>query len=450
MICEVRISWFGWQNNMRDQKLLPEFQNYLLSRGLVPEKNIPFYALWASRFLSFGNRNENLSLDIRIEQFLKEMETKKKLADWQLRQAEEAVRMYTAQFLSGKSKTVSPSNAHDKNASAKDPAEMLAKMRELIRLKHYSYSTERTYLDWAKRFFEYLSRHGRDVGGAEDVRDFLSHLAVHRRVSSSTQNQAFNALLFLFREVLKIDMQGLDTTIRAKRGRKLPVVLSVAEVQELFRHMSGTPLLAAQLLYGAGLRLMELARLRVQDIDFDGGMIFVRSGKGDKDRTTILPKAIRQPLREHLQEVKRIHERDIAAGHGEVYLPDGLERRYPNAGRQWGWQYVFPSDRLSVDPRSGKVRRHHLSDKAIQNAVQSAVKKTGIAKHATVHTLRHSFATHLLMNGVNIREVQELLGHRHVETTMIYTHVMRNMKSAPESPLDMLEGFEKSERTAGL
>jgi len=238
---------------MRDQKLLPEFQNYLLSRGLVPEKNIPFYALWASRFLSFGNRNENLSLDIRIEQFLKEMETKKKLADWQLRQAEEAVRMYTAQFLSGKSKTVSPSNPHDKKASAKDPAETLARMRELIRLKHYSYSTEHTYLDWAKRFFEYLSRHGRDVGGAEDVRDFLSHLAVHRRVSSSTQNQAFNALLFLFREVLKIDMQGLDTTIRAKRGRKLPVVLSVAEVQELFRHMSGTPLLAAQLLYGAGL-----------------------------------------------------------------------------------------------------------------------------------------------------------------------------------------------------
>jgi integron integrase len=429
---------FEWYIVMNEQEILPQFQKFLRERGIVPEKNIPYYAWWASRFLSFGNKNEHLPLDIRIEQFLKEMATRKPLADWQLRQAEEAVRLYSTQFLSGNAKALSPNTFEEKAPCNKDQKEMLAKMRELIRLKHYSYSTECTYLDWVKRFFAYLETQGRSVQSAEDVRDFLSYLAVSRRVSSSTQNQSFNALLFLFREVLKIDLQGLDTTIRAKRGQKLPAVLSVAEVQELFRHMSGRTLLVAQLLYGAGLRLMELARLRVQDIDFDGGMIFVRSGKGDKDRTTLLPKAVRQALQDHLSEVKKLHEQDLTVGHGEVYLPDALERKYPTACREWGWQYVFPSERLSVDPRTGKVRRHHISDKAIQNAMQSAVKKAGIVKHATVHTLRHSFATHLLMNGVNIREVQELLGHKHVETTMIYTHVMRNMKSDPESPLDSM------------
>ena len=275
---------------------------------------------------------------------------------------------------------------------------------------------------------------------AEDARDFLSYLALNRRVSSSTQNQAFNALLFLFREILKIEMKGLESTIRAKRGQRLPVVLSVAEVQALLGQMSGTPLLMVRILYGAGLRLMELARLRVQDIDFDGGMIFVRGGKGDKDRSTLLPEAVRDDLRTHLEKVKKLHERDLAAGHGEVYLPEALARKYPNAGRKWGWQYVFPSERLSVDPRTGAVRRHHMSDKSIQNALRTAVKKAGIVKHASVHTLRHSFATHLLMNGVNIREVQDLLGHKHVETTMIYTHVMRDMTKGPKSPLDLLDG----------
>ena len=271
-----------------------------------------------------------------------------------------------------------------------------------------------------------------------DVKSFLSHLALKHKVSSSTQNQAFNALLFLFREVLRQNLGDLSGTVRAKRGVRLPVVLTVEEVKALFSQLSGRGLLIGQLLYGSGLRLMECARLRVKDIDFDGNLVYVRSGKGDNDRTTILPKSAREGLRNHLAQVKLIHDKDLAEGHGEVHLPDALSRKYPKAGKEWAWQYVFPAQNLSVDPRSGKIRRHQISDKAIQSAIGRAIRAAGIAKHGTVHTLRHTFATHLLMNGVNIREVQELLGHKNVETTMIYTHVLRDMSHAPKSPLDVI------------
>jgi integron integrase len=271
-----------------------------------------------------------------------------------------------------------------------------------------------------------------------DVKDFLSYLALKRRVSSSTQNQAFNALLFLFRGVLKTELGDLSKTVRAKRGEKLPVVLSPEEIQALLRHIKGLSLLIVQLLYGSGLRLMELARLRVKDIDFGQNLIFVRGSKGDKDRMTILPQAVKDILKSHLAEVKKLHDKDLAEGYGEVYLPDALERKYPNAAKEWGWKYVFPSSKLSVDPRSGKIRRHHISEKTIQNAVKEAVRKAAIVKNASAHTLRHSFATHLLMNGVNIREIQDLLGHKHVETTMIYTHVIRDLVNIPKSPLDAL------------
>lgn len=421
-------------------KTLPEFQNFLISRKLVLEKNASFYAYWASKFLAFSNRNENLSVDLRIKKFSNHLKSQKNISDWQIKQANDALRLYINNFLNGKISTPSP-NAPQKRLL--DVSKVLSEMREAIRIKHYSYNTEQSYLDWAKRFFYYITNEKKkDINSAgfdsDDVRDYLSYLALKKNVAASTQNQAFNALLFLFRDVLNVELGDLSKTVRAKRGQRLPVVLSVQEVREMFKYAKGVSLLVLHLLYGSGLRLMEAARLRVKDIDFDSNLIIVREGKGDKDRSTMLPEAVKAQLLLHLEKVKALHEKDLASGNGEVYLPDALERKYPNAAKEWHWQYVFPSANLSVDPRSGKIRRHHISERTIQNAVKDASRKAKIAKHVSVHTLRHSFATHLLMNGINIREIQELLGHKNVETTMIYTHVIRDMSNVPKSPLDNL------------
>ena len=422
--------------------ILPEFQEFLRINKLAPENHIPYLALWVSRFIAFLNKSDGRDVDSVTFDFIDTLRADRNITDWQVRQAEEALLLYLDRFKGGD--TLKAFMGTGKVAT--DSTSILNEMKRLIRMKHYSYSTERTYLDWTKRFFAFLEkRRGRGkIDSAvnfdeEDIKGFLSSLALKHRVSASTQNQAFNALLFLVRDVLQKEFGDLKGTIRAKKGTRLPVVLSVDEVKDIFPHLSGRHLLIVQLLYGAGLRLMECARLRVQDIDFDAGLIYVRGAKGDKDRTTILPESVRERLNAHLEDVKGLHKKDTDAGHGEVYLPGALEKKYPNAGRKWGWQYVFPADRLSVDPRSSKIRRHHISDTAIQSALRVALRKAGIIKHATVHTLRHSFATHLLMNGVNIREVQELLGHKNVETTMVYTHVMRNMANAPKSPLDVLE-----------
>jgi len=258
-------------------------------------------------------------------------------------------------------------------------------------------------------------------------------------VAASTQNQAFNALLFLCREVLKMDWGDWSGTVRARQGRRLPVVLSEAEVQSVLSKMQGTAQLMARLIYGAGLRVMECCRLRVKDLDFDNNLVLVREGKGKKDRSTILPQCIREDLLAHLKRVKTLHEEDLVAGVGEVWLPDALDRKYPNAPKEWGWQYVFPSKTLSTDPRSGKVRRHHVSDNAIQAAVRSAVKIAAISKPASVHTLRHSFATTLLLHGVDLRQIQDYLGHANVETTMIYTHVVKDLRNPATSPLDLMQ-----------
>jgi integron integrase len=425
---------------MNFNAILPEFQEFLIARKLAQKKHVSFLATWVSKFLAFRKGKENEDIDVTVARFLDTLRADKDIEDWQITQADSALRLYIHHFKGGDLLRATQEPSPLKGTLA-DEKQLLADMRGLLRLKHYSYRTEIAYLDWAERFFSY-TRETMSVASealrTEALRDYLSHLAVTRRVSASTQNQAFNALLFLFRDVLKQDMGDLSSTVRARRGSKLPVVLSVEEVKTLLGHLSGTALLIARLLYGSGLRIMEVARLRVLDIDFDGRLLVVRSGKGDKDRTTILPEALREPLSSHLKKVKTLHDRDLSSGFGEVFLPDALERKFPNAAKQWKWQYVFPAARLSVDPRSGRVRRHHVTDKAVQKAFGGAVKKAGIAKHATVHTLRHSFATHLLMSGVNIREVQELLGHKSVETTMIYTHVLRNMQNVPMSPLDAL------------
>jgi len=310
-------------------------------------------------------------------------------------------------------------------------------MRELIRLRHYSLRTEQTYLDWVRRFLAYAKDNQLDWQSDGVIRSYLSYLATTRNVASSTQNQAFNALLFLQREVLKRNVSDI-TSVRAKRGSKLPCVLSVDEVRSVLKEAPETARLMLELTYGAGLRVSETIRMRVKDLDFNNNLVFVRAGKGDKDRSTLLPKRLIEPLKAQIALVKAIHERDVSAGYGGVYLPFALDRKYPNAETQLGWQYLFPAADLSTDPRSGKVRRHHVMDEVLQRAMRMAVQKAGIIKPATVHTLRHSFATNMLLRGTNIREVQQYLGHQNVETTMIYTHVIRGMASTAESPLDEL------------
>jgi integron integrase len=310
-------------------------------------------------------------------------------------------------------------------------------VRGRIRLKHYSLRTEQAYLDWIRRFIRFHGRrHPREMGAAE-VGAFLTHLAVEGKVAASTQNQAKSALLFLYRQVLDCELPWLDNVERAKAPKRLPVVLTQTEVQALLTRLRGTHWLLASLLYGAGLRLMEGLRLRVKDVDFKRKEILVRDGKGFKDRVTMLPMALVEPLRAHLERVRELHRRDLAAGLGAVYLPYALERKYPNAACEWIWQYVFPSIKLAVDPRSGETRRHHVQDQALQRAVKQAVRDADLSKPATPHTLRHSFATHLLEGGYDIRTVQELLGHSDVSTTMIYTHVLNKGGRGVVSPLDL-------------
>lgn len=316
------------------------------------------------------------------------------------------------------------------------PPKLLDQVRDKLRGKHYAIRTEQSYVDWIKRYIYFHDKtHPKDLG-AQDVEAFLTHLAVAGKVSASTQNQAKSAILFLYREVLEIQLPWLDNVTQAKAPKKLPVVLTVAEVQLVLSRLSGSHLLIASLLYGGGMRLMEAVRLRVKDVEFARHEIIVREGKGFKDRVTMLPETIVATLQAHLLKVKALHQEDLAAGYGEVYLPFALDKKYPNAGREWGWQYVFPSKNLSVDPRSGKTRRHHLDEKGVQRAVKQAVRDTELTKPATPHTLRHSFATHLLQSGYDIRTVQELLGHSDVSTTMIYTHVLNKGGRGVVSPLD--------------
>lgn len=422
---------------------LSEFQDFLRSKSHIQEKYIPFYAHWARKFLIFLDRNEPTHQDLCVEKYLNDLKTQPNIASWQIRQADESVRLFVYHFLDGDLAGHHP-NVQRSIKRPLDISGIINETRKVIRIRHYSYRTEQSYIDWIKRFSSYVEKtnHKNVLNkgfDTDDVRDYLSYLALKKRVSASTQNQAFNALLFLFRNVLHKDIGDLSKTVRAKRGQRLPVVLSVEEVGELFKHARGANLLVLQLLYGAGLRLMEAARLRIKDIDFGSDLLFVRDSKGDKDRTTVLPETLKNPLKLHLEKVKTLHEKDLASGYGKVHLPGALERKYPNAPKEWHWQYVFPSSKISADPGSGKIGRHHIHTKTIQSALKAAVKKAGIAKHVSVHTLRHSFATHLLMNGVNIREIQQLLGHKHVETTMIYTHVLRDISKVPQSPLDNLE-----------
>jgi len=315
---------------------------------------------------------------------------------------------------------------------------LLDQVRESMRTRHYSLRTEKTYVQWIKRFiFFHDKRHPQEMGEVE-IGQFLSALATKAQVSASTQNQALNALLFLYRVVLKKLIGYVNGVIRAKRPHRLPVVLTRQEVRTIIAGMEGVEQIMATLLYGAGLRLMECLRLRVQEIDFGSNQITVRAGKGDKDRATMLPASVVEPLRKHLEQVKRLYQHDLERGIGGASLPHALERKYPNAPKEWAWQFIFPASKLSLDPRSGKWRRHHLHESVLQKAVKAACRQAGITKHAGCHTFRHSFATHLLEDGYDIRTVQELLGHKDVNTTMVYTHVLNRGGRGVKSPADRL------------
>ncbi|MYM67073.1 integron integrase [Pseudoduganella sp. FT55W] len=313
---------------------------------------------------------------------------------------------------------------------------LLDQVRDRIRLKHYSIRTEQAYVDWIRRFILFHNKRHPTMMGAADVTSFLTHLAVAAGVAASTQNQAKSALLFLYKEVLDTELPWLDDIASAKPSQRLPVVLTQNEVQHILANTTGTNGLILRLLYGTGMRIMEGLRLRVKDVEFTRKEILIREGKGAKDRVTMLPESLIAPLQEHLERVKRLHEQDLAEGFGATYMPFALARKYPTADKEWGWQYVFPSKHRSTDPRSHIIRRHHADEKAVQRAMRQATRDTGITKPATPHTLRHSFATHLLQAGYDIRTVQELLGHKDVSTTMIYTHVLNRGGKCVISPLD--------------
>lgn len=322
---------------------------------------------------------------------------------------------------------------------AAPPPKLLDRVRWHLRVKHYSLRTEELYLQWIRRFILFHEKRHPEQMGEDEIAAFLSHLAINSHVAASTQNQAFSALLFLYQQVLDRKLDYIAGVERVRRPPKLPVVLTKKEAHAVIAHLRGDYRLMAELLYGSGLRLLECLRLRVKDIDFAYEQITVREGKGLRERVTLLPARLKQPLREHLERVKEIHRRDLACGAGAVYLPFALKRKYSKAARDWRWQYVFPAAKLSVDPRPGETRRHHVHEKNLQNAVKQAIYAAGVPKAASCHTFRHSFATHLLEAGYDIRTVQELLGHKDVSTTMIYTHVLNKPGLGIRSPLDSAE-----------
>jgi integron integrase len=315
---------------------------------------------------------------------------------------------------------------------------LLDQVRITLRTNHYSRKTEESYVSWIKRFVLFNNkRHPNELSEGE-IKKYLEHLAVKQHVSSSTQNQALCAIIFLYKKVLKKKLGDFGELIWAKKSKRLPVILAPEEIKKLLAQLSGTYWIMANLLYGSGLRLNECLGLRVKDIDFIYNQVTIRDSKGDKDRVTMLPERVIDPLKKHLEKVRRLHERDIQKGYGRVHLPNALVRKYPNADKEWGWQYIFPSEQLAIDPEDGVLRRHHIYETVLQKAVKEAVRKAGIVKPASCHTLRHSFATQLLQSGYDIRTVQELLGHRDVKTTMIYTHVLKKGGLGVRSPADLI------------
>jgi len=410
---------------------MERFKTYLLAKRIVPENRIPYYISWVSRFYEFcGKSPDDDVSSSEVDRFLKHLA--KSREEWQIKQAKEAVELYG--FINRQASGPLGIRTMESDSQWKSVAEETVRM---LRLKQRSLRTEKTYMGWLRDFYRFCNTTPPQVLEESHLKDYLTHLAVDRKVAAATQTQAFNAILFVFRHVLDKEIRNLHEVIRAQRRRRLPVVLTRQEIFQLFEHLKGVNLLMSQLIYGCGLRISECVRLRVQDIDFEQNVLTVRSGKGDKDRRTILPESLKDDLREHLHGVHELYEKDRKDHIAGVYLPNALDRKYPNAGKEWIWQWVFPSKSLSVDPRARQIRRHHVHHNTLQKQIKKAAFNAGIPKKVTVHTLRHSFATHLLEKGYDIRTIQELLGHASIQTTMIYTHVAGKNTLGVKSPLDL-------------
>ncbi|MBE0425146.1 MAG: integron integrase [Nitrospirae bacterium] len=412
--------------------MLDNFRSYLLQKGSIKPNYVPYYLKWVADCYSFLNvlNSDRLDSD-RKKLYLADLG--KRHEDWQVKQADMALRLYDY-FLSRGLK----SSASGIPVSGEDWAAIEVKMQEVLRLKHMSYSTEKTYLLWLRSFRAFVKEKNPAELSGHDLQDFLSYLAVEKRVSASTQNQALNAIVFLYRHILEKNIDNELSAVRASYRRRLPVVLTIQEIERIFDHIEGVQRLMAMLIYGCGLRLQECLRLRIKDIDLEQNIVIVRSGKGDRDRRTILPESLKDDLIRHIAKVKSLHDKDRKDDINGVWLPGALEKKYPNAGKEWAWFWLFSSKSLSVDPRTLLVRRHHMHPASLQKAFYDGLKKSGIAKQASVHTLRHSFATYLLENGYDIRTIQELLGHKNLQTTMIYTHVASKNILSVRSPLDKI------------
>lgn len=433
-----------------------DFAACLVREG-IGKAQVTWYLGWARRFAA-----RMQAVPVRehsaeyVSRFLQGLSQCSKVQPWQVTQADEALRLFYQKYLGCIwAQTwvgwAVAEEARGREAAAVDPLldegpicgpqrdalnAVLERLRAEIRLRQYSRRTEKSYLDWARRFSAF--HQGRDpaaMGGAE-VKAYLEYLVMRRNVAASTQNQALNALVFLYQQVLQQPLGELGEFLRAKKPKRLPTVLTRVEVEGLLAGLQGVAKIMAGLLYGSGLRVMECLRLRVKDVDLERRQLMVREGKGRKDRLTVLPERFLPELRAHLEAVRQLHIRDLHQGYGEVFMEQGLARKYPRAGREWAWQYVFPAGQLAKDPRSEAIRRHHLHESVLQKAIKQAARQSGIAKQVSCHTLRHCFATHLLESGSDIRTVQELLGHSDVSTTMIYTHVLNRPGLAVRSPMD--------------
>ncbi len=409
---------------------MQEFKAYLLARRLTTPKAVDFYLHWVHQLYRFSRKEVGEDVAKQdIEDYLKHLS--KKNEAWQVVQAAQAIKLY--QFFEKRNKTAATINILGSDAQWKAVAD---DMRNMLRLMHRSHRTERAYIGWVRRFYRFLDGLSPHALDSAHVMDFMTQLAVEQKVSAATQNQAFNAILFLFRHTLDKDIDDIADAVRAKRTRRLPVVLTKSEINRLLEGMRGTNRLMARTIYGCGLRLAECVSLRVKDIDFERGAITVRAGKGDKDRETVLPTSLKHDLKAHLKQVRSIYEADRDRDATGVMIPGALERKYPNAGKEWAWFWVFPSLKDSTDPQRGILRRHHVHRGNLQRALKSGAKQADIHKRITVHTLRHSFATHMLENGYDIRTIQELLGHTDLRTTMIYTHIVSKNRHGVVSPLD--------------